>query len=278
MRERPILMSGPLVVSTLARLKTNTRRIVRKPKRAGEYSFNEAMERAAEEGWPGVQKRGPEDGIEWRVRCPYGVPGDRLWVREKHRYAAWTEDEEVKVEYAADGAHRWCQIADDGSGRANEDFWRWADGLPQDPENEEYTLVPKTNRPSIFMPRWASRLTLDVVGVRVERLQAISERDAAAEGLPRNHVGPPEEFDPDVHGWLTPAGVARGDYDCGEDGMTHWRGRSVPAWTTCAREAFAAWWDHINGKRATWTSNPWVWAIEFRVLAPAGSAAKARTA
>lgn len=83
--------------------------------------------------------------------------------------------------------------------------------------------------PSIHMPRWASRIFLEVTEVRVERLQAISEEDACAEGVPASNGAAPT-------GW--------------------------------ARQNFADLWDEINGVRAPWASNPWVWAITFRRVQP----------
>jgi len=126
MKERPILFSGPMVRAILEGRKTQTRRIVKpQPLRdRGVMAFN--------------------DGEHPQMRCPYGKPGDRLWVRE-----TWCPDvEPYTFRYKADG---------------DEPLERW--------------------RPSIHIPRWASRITLEVVSVRVERLQNISEDDALAEGI-----------------------------------------------------------------------------------------------
>lgn len=127
-------------------------------------------------------------------RCPYGAAGDRLWVRET--WMPHDTDDSRNIRYRADGD------------------------------------VANTNlpwKPSIFMPRWASRITLEVVGVRVERLQEITNADAVAEGV-----------DP---------GMGFCDF-------------SIPH----HREAFERLWDEINGKRAPWASNPLVWRVEFRML------------
>ena len=118
MKERPILFSGPMVRAILNGTKTQTRRVMRPGERVEKMILN---------------------------KSPYGIPGDRLWVRE-----TWTgaDDPAHKhaVHYRADG-ERAC---------------RW--------------------RPSILMPRWASRITLEVTGIRIERLCDITERDALAEG------------------------------------------------------------------------------------------------
>ncbi len=150
--------------------------------------------------------------------------GDTLWVRETWRTCIdYAGERRVScLEYRADSAQR--QIAD-----ANESLW--AEDHTGGRHGEKW-------RPSIFMRRWASRLTLEVLSVRVERLHEITEEDARAEGIEFGaefYVGPPYK-----------SGAAKA------------YGR--------AREAFADLWDTINGKRASWASNPWVWRVEFRRL------------
>lgn len=97
--------------------------------------------------------------LDWCVPCPYGAPGDRLWVRE-----AFSGDHTQEVNPPA----LWNRTTP---------FWYWADG---NPNHGDWTKP----RPSIHMPRWASRITLNITGVRGERLQAISRGDAMAEGCP----------------------------------------------------------------------------------------------
>lgn len=137
------------------------------------------------------------------IKCPHGAPGDRLWVKETVR---WTGG--PRAEYVADGAP--CVI----------DTWPWK-------------LNPL---PSMYMPRGASRLTLEVTAVRCERLQDITEDDIVAEGC-------------------TVDVVAK---------MTGIPWSSLPTLHVAWREA----WDSINGKRAPWSNNPWVWAISFRRVTP----------
>jgi hypothetical protein len=145
------------------------------------------------------------------IPCPFGVPGDRLWVRET-----------------------WCQKACEVHGSLVDGEAHYAaDGY-------EVRHVDDINRspwrPSIHMPRWASRITLEVTDVRVERLHAITEQDAIAEG-----VNPGDAYT------VFQAGVGiRSDI-----GNTH-------------QGAFMCLWDEINGARAPWVSNPWVWRVEFR--------------
>lgn len=148
--------------------------------------------------------------------CPYGVAGDRLWVRE-----AWARESDL--------------IAYDKGG--NPIFYR-ADhptGLFHD------SMEPMHWRPSIHMPRWASRITLEITKVRVERLQDISEEDAIAEGVGHNFVmngGWPDYQHIDKSGHCT---------------LTQ----------DSAKMSYATLWDSINGKGA-WDANPWVWVIEFK--------------
>jgi hypothetical protein len=204
-KERPIIFSAPMVQAILDGRKTQTRRIV-KPQ--------------PDECWWPIQNRtaGCSDAVfqseaglgrreVHRIRCPYGSPGDRLWVRETWR----PSQVEGKAWYAAtcgDGLHG-----------------RW--------------------RPSIHMPRWASRLTLEIAGVRVERVQDITEADAIAEGI--------RSFTKD------------------SKILKYWacdpcEGPMKRAWQDLPRsavEAYATLWESINGP-GSWAANPWVWVIEFK--------------
>ena len=94
-------------------------------------------------------------------------------------------------------------------------------------------------RPSIFMPRWASRITLEIKDIRVERLQDISEEDAMAEGLTW---------------WIA------------KNGKVHYGEFIADVWETKAARAYARLWDTINAKRGGWDENPWVWAISFKAV------------
>lgn len=154
MSERPILFSAPMVRAILEGRKTQTRRIVKPqppddcaPIRVGEFHPT-VIDRWGDEA-PGEPIFGAYDlNGEWGVRCPYGQPGERLWVRETWREWGGTER---RVDY-----------------RATTKVPRPADGW----------------KPSIHMRRADSRITLEIVAVRVERLQAISRGDAMAEGCP----------------------------------------------------------------------------------------------
>lgn len=169
--------------------------------------------------------------------CPHGWKGDRLWVKETHyRFTgvppAVSED---GFEIAPDGDPYQARIYADHP-QAN--AWRDAAIL--------------TKVPSIHMPRWASRLTLEITAARVERLQDISKEDAQAEGLST----------------LTKDGSL---YKYGIPDRDGWPGTDDDGWTWSnwhpdPRQAFRRLWDSINSDRASWASNPWVWVIEFLPL------------
>lgn len=224
MKERPILFSAPMVRAILAGHKTQTRRLVK----VGDT----IEERDDGTRWPYFTTwTHGDDGSPW-ASCPYGEPGNRLWVRETWRYADWTEDGQPWIRYAADDARRLCErVTPEWAARVAD---IWAELSSAENVAVDGRAADRKWRPSIFLPRWASRLALAVTAVRVERLQAISELDALAEGVEGKRVT----------GVLN--GV-RGEYVVGS-----------------ARDAYAALWDDINGDRAAWASNPWVWVVEFK--------------
>lgn len=199
MKERPILFSAPMVRAILGGRKTVTRRVCNGQRElSNEHDFRLDC-------------------------CPYGQPGARLWVRETHSI------------YPAHGQHR-------------ADGLRWGPwaGLPTVvlPDGTQIAYFregfdrsdPGRWRPSIHMPRWASRITLEVTRVRVERLQDISEADARAEGA-KYHNG----FGVGHSGWRH------------DDGDVH----------LDARSAYARLWNGVNGA-GSWDANPWVWVVEFK--------------
>jgi hypothetical protein len=204
MRERPILFSGPMIRALLDGTKTQTRRVVKPQPDKDEWS---------EPYWfvGGFRLRA---GNPNPLNCPYGVPGDRLWVRET-----------------------WGPCAGGVCYRASEHITACPDGGRW--------------RPSIFMPRWVSRITLTITDVRVERLQNISAEDAMAEGLV------PWSKD----GKLTKYGVADPDGMPGSDYAGTWPWHE---WRISPADAYQKLWDDINAARGFgWDANPWVWAISF---------------
>lgn len=161
MRDHPIIFSAPMVRAILEGRKTQTRRVVKgwQPKGIGAFHVDTGFKR----GHPTLVETTPHPAgreIHWLQRMPYGQPGDRLWVRESFS-----------------GPHEWATIPPSGWGWDHSDvpIWYWADG---NPDHGDWTRP----RPSIHMPRWASRITLEITDVRVQRVQDISEEDALAEG------------------------------------------------------------------------------------------------
>lgn len=210
MKERQIPFSGAMVRAILDGRKTQTRRIVMpQPKvSAAGNLIGEWLSRPL----GGLLLPKPQDIV---IHCPYGQPGDRLWVRE-----AWRT--------TGDGGR-----CDDTPPRDLQPHRVWYEADGAAPADE---CVGKY-RPSMFMPRWASRVTLEVIGVRVERLQSISEADAIAEGIEQ-----------------TPDGFS-------VDGGRHFHAAS-------ARMSYASLWDSLNDARGyAWDGNPWVWVVEFKGIA-----------
>lgn len=228
--ERPILFSGPMVRAILDGRKTVTRRIM-SPQPTG--TAGKVWPDEDRWQWPSALARTMVDINEARSLSPYGCRGDRLWVRETWRYHGWTEDGAPWIKYAADDSTRLVErIPDEWSDRLAD---IWADLSDDANMAIDGRAADRKWRPSIFLPRWASRITLEVVGVRVERLQEIDEADALAEGVEVKHK----------------------PGDATENG-----------YTISARHGFMTLWDGINGDRAPWASNPWVWRVEFRVVQP----------
>lgn len=215
MKERPIIFSAPMVRAILDGRKTQTRRVVK-------------LTDSGRVKEPGSPRNWHLDDPEAVMACPYGVPGDRLWVREA--WQAFFADE-VPADRPRGPRHTMGIPAQPE--RESFVFYR-ADGDLSHPEDGSEALW----RPSIHMPRWASRITLEIVSVRVERVQEISEEDATEEGA--------LEFD-------SPTTFV-------DHGM---QSIYLPS-MGYARASFMRLWDSINAKRAPWESNPWVWVTEFR--------------
>ncbi len=191
MADKPILMNGAMVRATLAGTKTQTRRIA---KAITEETCYVGLE--GHEGFVPVR----DDGRETPILCPYGVGGNRLWVRE-----TWAPLDEMAMTFK----------------EPDKIFYR-----ADDETKYESDL---TWRPSIHMPRWASRITLEITGIRLELLNDISDKDCFAEGIQS----------------VVDAGRRGGDGS--------------------VRGEFRALWDSINGKKCQWSSNPFVWVVEFKV-------------
>jgi hypothetical protein len=201
-KERPILMQSDMVCATLRDRKTQTRRVIKpQPELTDHSGFL----------WKGFLY-GQGSTIENTYRnfsqlnCQHGRVGDHLWVREQHFYSDIGSNM-VEVVYLADNKKIWQPVTN-----------------AQDAAIKRMLAI----RPSIHMPRWASRIDLEIVNIRVERLNDISEADALAEGI-------------ELHG------TTRFDGEC--------------------KLAFKQLWQSINGP-GSWDQNPWVWVIEFKRVKP----------
>lgn len=184
-REKPILFSAPMVSAILDGRKTQTRRII---KDTGLYAIEERFH---------GKETSERERRNLATQCKYGQPGDWLWVKETHQAHPIYGSPVYRADYLLQNGRY-------GPNPVDAECWPW--------------------KPSIFMPRRLSRITLEITDVRVERLQDISEEDAIAEGI-------------------------EGSGDCGSIGFGRWAYRKL--------------WESINGK-GSWDANPWVWAITFK--------------
>ena len=218
MKEHPILFSGPMVRAILDGRKMMTRRVVKVQDPRDTFVRQGSGHHAAFDNptwwtfdprWDTTVDGKGDRRPKYAMHCPYGIPGDQLWVRETLR------DSGTGWRYAADS----MAITMSKTCHDYPAMIAWA-------HHQERDYCP-----SIHMPRWASRITLAVTSVRVERVQDITEADALAEGC---------------------------DGDCGIGYLpAHQAGPCV--------YHFAQLWDTINGTRAPWASNPWVWVVGFEV-------------
>lgn len=197
MKEHGMIFNGEMVRAILDGRKTQTRR----PIKWKQTRFTEIGEREDGSRWPWSEDA--EHACDFWHPCPFGAVGDRIWVRET-----------------------WNKYGGLLTYRADHD---WIDDMRKE------TVCTAKWVPSIHMPRWASRILLEITDVRVERLNTISEEDARAEGIIDGgclNCGEPE-----------PCGCANPDPD--------------------ATDAFAYLWQSIYGQES-WNANPWVWVIEFK--------------
>ena len=224
MKERPILFSAPMVRALLDGSKTQTRRALK-------VRCQEIGERDDGSRWPWSEH--PDTASDHWHACPYGQAGERLWVREtwycddyRLQSGPYLKPEEMDVEearqsgmlaYAADGTTPY---------EADQPVWK----------------------PSIHMPRWASRILLEIVSVRVERLKECSEVDAIAEGAThiRSQAWDREHFP--AWRYLFEEAVAAG---------------TKPPIGPSPAQAYEKLWESINGA-GSWDANPWVWVVEFK--------------
>lgn len=236
MKERPILFSAPMVRAILEERKTQTRRVVNPQPEPVAFAWRFKGRDIGEKIWP-------QEVLQF---CPYGQVGDRLWVREA--FAAFVPLPDVQ--YYKTGIRKFEPINGGGFSAAREVVYR-ADG---DDVTRPHPLNATSRwKPSIHMPRWASRLTLEITEIRVERLQEITDKEAIAEGVP-----------PEQH--------ARGEDDISIAFVrTHLYGIMGPFGVGWPRTRFAKLWSQINGPDS-WDANPWVWVVSFRRVEEGGAA------
>lgn len=225
-KTRPIIFSAPMVRAILDGRKTQTRRIVKPQPQYIQGTVAPQQKRGEHQKHPApyfdAYNHGPfwcwwdeydRQGNDW-IKCPYGKPGDRLWVRETWKPTglfAFSKPKETK------GCGKFSYKSDPDQ-RKRDELIRW--------------------RPSIHMPRWASRITLEITDVRCQRLQDISEEDACAEGI-------------------------QYDFNVDPIGPCRWRVPDTSMGVDSASGAFSKLWENINGPDA-WDANPWVWALTFK--------------
>lgn len=246
MKERSILFSALMVRALLDGSKTQTRRVMKpQPDIRNGQVWTGLM------GWRPLYKELRHPSLKSLI-CPYGQPSDRLWVREAWRCVWSNAERKPFLQYKENG-----EFMEPTDGQMHN---RMAKYLP---DGTESTKTPY--RPSIHMPRWASRITLEVTNIRVERLQDISEEDAWAEGI--GEKGKPLAALFNVCMNFPKLNIARLAADApslfgfGDDRKTPTDYEKV-TWTN-GRGAYAALWESINGP-GSWDSNPYVWAVTFK--------------
>jgi hypothetical protein len=273
-RERPILFSGAMVRAILRGEKTQTRRVV-KPVRGQVDMLNSSVYYPTGQVVTGLQQQ-PGAFMEFRyhgqrdesssflVPCPYGASEDRLWVREEHfRFGHWEQVPGVKTRTGMQKL-RFVAVTEEVRYRDNlPEVFR--DGL-ENPGKGRPVVNHWHARRGRFMARQYSRITLEVVKVRVERLQEISEEDAIAEGVEALHRHPGEKTFWKNYRFKT-AHPRRGVTVTDEEHRIHsYRdmvGGTKFAGQVGAIRSYQSLWESINGVDS-WTENPWVWVVEFR--------------
>ena len=223
MRERGMIFNAEMVRAILDGRKTQTRRVIVPSMRTADTQFE--LHQQPDGSWMPMHtfNEGSFDktGSERPIKCPFGAVGDRLWVRET--WADVNHEGCPAVAYRANGEVRDLCEDDGDETDPNLEKYRFANWYPDLMSGTEGTWTP-----SIHMPRWASRITLEITGVRVERLSSMTEEDARAEGCMGGHD-------------------------------------SIPGYMYSAtpHEHFHHLWTSIYGEDS-WQVNPWVWVVEFK--------------
>lgn len=216
-KERPILFSGPMVRAILEGRKTQTRRIVKPQPESMHHD-----EVGYELSMPNCRPLYPDSFC--KAYCKFGRVGERLWVRESHaiyRDAFAREKGDEVILYRADASAYWNMTPHN---HMEAEF---------NPLRDTSDYEPKWT-PSIHMPRWASRITLEITAVRVQRLNDLTNADAVAEGMAKSHPS-----------------IDKVSQSLGYEDFS--------------RSMFAQLWDSLYFD-CPWESNPWVWVIDFQPL------------
>ena len=229
MKERGILFSSAMVRSLLAGTKTQTRRVV-KPHRGDDAFVLVGQEDGS--WWPYRSPDGESmvmgDGCEYPFECKYGRAGDKLWVREAWRAAKSLDGFSPTgiAEKCLGAGYKtpWCPTQYEAD--------QWRNGGWSGFDTPPIVTEPGRLRAGMHMPRWASRITLEIIEVRVERLQDISQADAMAEGAPPSHPS-----------------IDKVSREFGHPDFS--------------RSWYAQLWEEINGP-GSWEANPWVWCVSFK--------------
>lgn len=214
MKEHPILFSGDMVRAILEGRKTQTRRIIKPQPELKAYPhpdnfYSEEKQKFVSRGNINLFWKGTQTHIdEFNQRCIYGKIGDQLWVRET--WAKVLGEEDLRFVYKATNVEELNTGDEDDDGN----IFKW--------------------RPSIFMPRKASRIQLEIVNIRVERVNNISALDCIAEGIDKELC---KDYNHD----------------------------NIFLDEEAAKELYEELWIKINGKES-WEKNPWVWVIEFKKI------------
>ncbi|WP_449540971.1 hypothetical protein [Enterobacter ludwigii] len=253
MKERGMIFNGEMVRAILDGRKTQTRRIMKDQPSDGFHPTHNGYDLDLNAHWytPGVVDKngylqpakkdvfGVADDNEGYT-CPFGAVGDRIWVRETWGVVSHELDEDGRIQpWSPDRPATDIHEMPFGNGYYSGHAIYAADGDFTWGDDDGYEDGRSCWKPSIHMPRAACRILLEVTGVRVERLNSISQEDAQAEGM-------------ELTGWRP----TYSDPDSGGE-----------VWTPY--DNFAQLWESIYGEES-WQANPWVWVIEFKVASPGG--------
>ena len=261
-KERPIIFSGEMVRAILDGKKTMTRRAVKghvhqleygsavvtnstRKANIGKYCFGNKVRHQ-------ICDTALESQTCKYIKCPYGKVGDRLWVREAYTVTGWNcDDGSVYIKYLADGHEQYFDNETDEMECAIDSL---VDSVCKELDKRKVPMLndeaydcsldknKPRNRSPMFMPRWASRILLEITDIRVERLNDISYLDARKEGV-RTVI---ESVEPNRTGYRI--------FGKEEVFMDY-------------KDAFLNLWDSLNTKKGyQWSSNPWVWVVEFKVV------------